>query len=140
MAKRYPFERNSLANLANLLRGNVPVTNISAVNEEEDYYTCKICNKHFLDVGYHFIMECTGANPERNKLWQRLIDYFPILECCFLFGTAEDEQYDVLIGGQMLLSPFDENERDMMILLVARTAMRIFHKVSLLADELIRTC
>ena len=52
---------------------------------------------------------------------------------------AEDEHYDGLIGGEMLLSPVGENERDMMFPLVATTVMSIFHKVNLLADKSFRT-
>lgn len=138
MAKRYPFDLNSLVNLVNLLCGNVPATLTSAVIEEEDHYTCKICYKLFLDVGCRFT-ECTGTNPERNSLWQHLIDHLPIRECCYLFCMAEDEHYDGLIGGEMLLSPVGENERDMMFPLVATTVMSIFHKVNLLADKSFRT-
>ena len=47
-----------LANLVNLLVGNVPSLLMDAVVNYETYYICKLCSNRLYAVPYHFIMDC----------------------------------------------------------------------------------
>ena len=60
--KRNPIHRIAIANLVNIICGNIPATLLSAVTENDDYhYNCNICNKQLMDINYHFIMDCSAT-------------------------------------------------------------------------------
>jgi hypothetical protein len=63
--------REKIANLVNLLCGNVPALVLSAAIDNDTEYVCRVCGESLLDVhvGEHFVMNCSATNLERNTMW-----------------------------------------------------------------------
>ncbi len=56
VAKRNPMYRAQIANLVNILCGNVPGSMFRAVVESNEFYACKLYQRNLEDISYHFIM------------------------------------------------------------------------------------
>ena len=72
VAKQNPAHRAPIANMVNLLCGNVPALLIETVQENDNHYICKLCKKMFDDISYHFIMDCCAVCQERNAMWDKI--------------------------------------------------------------------
>jgi hypothetical protein len=57
-ANRNHFNRIAVANLINIVCGNVPDIFMNCVQETPDSYTCQLCYKDIVDINRHLIMEC----------------------------------------------------------------------------------
>ncbi len=81
VTRRKPGVREIIANLVNLLCGNVPALVLSAVFDNDTEYVCRLCSDSLFDVGEHFIMNCSATNLERNTMWDKLMDSLPNKAC-----------------------------------------------------------
>lgn len=135
-AKRNPINRGIIANLVNLYCGNVPLLILEAVVKDESSYVCKICKKRITDIGYHFIMDCTGTNQERDEMWNNLINELPIQDVCFLHNLNENYLYEILISGKLITIYHNNYFIDRFVILIAEAVVNIFRKVSDLNEEL----
>jgi hypothetical protein len=86
VTRRNPCVREIIANLVNLLCGNVPALVLSAVIDNDTEYVCRVCGESLLDVGEHFVMNCSATNLERNTMWDKLMVAF-LYKACAIFTT-----------------------------------------------------
>jgi hypothetical protein len=101
-AKRNPFNRIDVANLVNIVCGNVPDIFMKCVQETPDSYTCQLCYKDIVDINKHLIMECCVLNRPRNEMWDTLYDILPLENVAFLNAFQDDEDlYEHLIGAKI---------------------------------------
>lgn len=133
VARRNPMNREALANLVNLLCGNVPSSIINAVVSDETYHFCKLCSRRFQDVGYHFVMDCRETNQERNQLWDNLTDELPIQGMCFLNSLDDQDMYAVLISGNHVIFKKNIAQLDKFIMMCALGILKFFTKVKQLS-------
>jgi hypothetical protein len=68
VTRRNPCLREIIANLVNLLCGNVPALMLSAVIDNDTEYVS--CGESPLDVGEPFVMNCSATNSERISIIQ----------------------------------------------------------------------
>ena len=121
----------ALANLVNLMCGSVPSLLISAMEKTENYYRCKLCKRTSGDVGYHFIMDCSVMNDERNELWEFLNDNLHVLELRDLFNLDDEDMYDCIISGKIPGTRMNHETSCQFILSVANTIWNIYKKVNM---------
>ena len=57
--------REIIANLVNLLCGNVPALVLSAVIDNDTEYVCRLCSESLFDVGEHIVMHELFSNESR---------------------------------------------------------------------------
>ena len=106
----------ALANLVNLMCGSVPSLLISAMEKTENYYRCKLCKRTSGDVAYHFIMDCSVMNDERNE---------HVLELRDLFNLDDEDMYDCIISGKIPGTRLNHETSCQFILSVANTIWNI---------------
>ncbi|CAB4026394.1 Hypothetical predicted protein [Paramuricea clavata] len=140
-AKRNPFNRIAVANLVNIVCGNVPDIFMKCVQETPYSYTCQLCYKDIVDINKHLIMECCVLKRPRNEMWDMLYDILPLENVAFLNALQDDEDlYEHLIGAKIPNVQYLPQEmQDKFCLNVANSIMRIlFHiKISIIEFDIV---
>lgn len=135
IAKRNPAHRVPIANLVNILCGNIPDLVFRAVVDCNTFYACKLCNRNLGDISYHFIMDCSALFFERNMLWDNITDKLPIQVASHLNNMDEDDLFDTLIGGSHHVCNMAQNIIDSFIIIIANSIIDFFNKVIALLDN-----
>jgi hypothetical protein len=78
------LNRIAVANLVNIVCGNVPDIFMKCVEETPDSYTCQLCYKDIVDINKHLNMESCVLNRPRNEMWDTLYDILPLDNVAFL--------------------------------------------------------
>ena len=135
VAKRNPMYRAPIANLVNILCGNVPDSIFRAVVESNELYTCKLSQRNLEDISYHFIMDCSKLCSEQSIMWDNITDKLPIQVASYFNNMDEEDLYDTQIGGSHNLSNMEQNTLDGSIITVANSIINFFNKVTILLEN-----
>jgi hypothetical protein len=84
--------REIIANLVNLLYGNVPALVLSAVIDNDTEYVCRVYAVNEENT-------CSATNLERNTMWDKLMDSLPIQSMCYIHNLEEEDIYTTLLSG-----------------------------------------
>ena len=101
------------------------------MEKTENYYRCKLCKRTSGDVGYHFIMDCSVMNDERDELWEFLNDNLQVLELRDLFNLDDEDMYDCIISGKIPGSRMNHETSCQFIPSVANTIWNIYKNVNM---------
>ena len=136
VAKRNPDSWMPLANLVNVLCGNIPASLVNAAVDDTDYYICKLCQKRFSDFGHHFVMDCSAVCNERNDMWDKLMDELPITIISQLHSMECHDTFNVLVSGDLPTIKNNIHLLDKFLILVSQSLINIFYQVQLLTINL----
>ena len=136
VAKRNPAHRAVIANMVNLLCGNIPALLIETVQENDNHYICNLCKMVFDDISYHFVMDCSAVCQERNTMWDKITDNLPIQAVSCLNNLDDYDLFDTMIGGNHAVIKKNEQILDTFLIVVANEILTIFNRVKVLFDGL----
>ena len=128
-AKRNSYAIKPIANLVNILCGNVPSALIMAVTEHTNNYSCDFCGRITSNIAKHFIMDCQLVSVERNKMLDDLHDNLHISTCAALWNQDDIDIYSCLIGGYTPLQNITEEENDKYIITTAIGVLKMMNEV-----------
>ena len=133
VALRNPTFLKAIANAVNIVSGNVPSAVMMKVSRGETDFTCNFCNKHFVDIPYHFVMHCAATMAEREKLWDLLQYRLPTSICGQLFNADDKTIYHNFFSGKFM-NRCDQKSTDItdtLLLTVSQSLLQIFNKVAI---------
>lgn len=129
VAKRHSYAIKLIANLVNLLCGNIPSTIMSAVRECDGDYKCNFCDNVAPNIAMHFILQCRVTSRSRDEMWDEITDNLDIRLSAALFNLDDRDLFASLIGGHSPLPNINTDDLDQFVLLSAGCVFNIFKEV-----------
>ena len=143
VAFRHPLLLKAIANMVNILCGNIPSEVMSAVDDSNVEYKSKHRSKSLSDSSYHFIMDCPATVVERTKLWDLLQDRLPTDICARLFNSEDEVIYCNFFSSEITNTSNRQNKnatnkeeiKDTFLLTLSQGILKILNKVACLTNS-----
>lgn len=130
VARRNSFAAKIIANMVNIVCGNIPESFMLATTELSNIYSCKLCGINFRDITQHFVMHCSHTSIPRNIMWDHIHNNLDVQVCSILFNQSDTDLYHSIIGGIIpRTATISDNVRDQFVLLASEGIINIMKHV-----------